>query len=194
MNLDVSSTLDEAIAKARAKALAQVEQQAKDEAAARTAKVDSWKQQQAERETVERQARNKAGIDLAEDLIKEIAEPFSRFATRDDAAKFANLKFVLYPGKTDGSPGYSIKLECPGSNPKLWHKATLENLTEVQKRQIEKLQAKGGFFYSSTTEMLEEVIKLRDYISRIEKVVRDVNTEEAGKVRDIIAPLQIPKE
>lgn len=194
MSLDVNSLLEEVIAKAKATATAQVENQAKAEAADRASKVDAWKQQLQEREAIERQSRNKAGMDLTEDFIREIAGPFQRLATREDATKLSNVKIILRPGKSDSSPGYSVIVECPGSSPRIWHRPTIDNLNEIQKLQIEKLQTKGGFFQSSTQEMLEEIIKLRDYLSRIERVVREVKTEEAEKVRDIISPLQLSKE
>jgi len=201
MGLDVESLLKEALEKAKAKAVAQAEQKIKEEAENRAAKVDAWKQVQAEKASQERHSRNKAGMDIAEDFVRELAGPFQRFATRDDAAKCANLRIVLRPGKSDFSPAYSVQIECPGTSPRTWHRATLEQLTETQKIQISRLQSKGGFFQSSPTEMLEEIIKLREYLMRVEKTLRTSTGEEAtdlrdtlNKVQDILVPLQLPKD
>lgn len=192
--MDANALLNDAIAKATAKAVAEIEQQARNEASDRASQIEAWKQQQSEREKAERLSRNKSGMDIAEDFIKECSAPFTRLMSRDDAAKMASIKIVFRPGKSDASAGHSIQVECPGMSARTWHRASIDQMADYQKDRIEKLKTKGGFIQNSPIEMLDEIIKLRGYLARVGKVVQNVETEDASKVRDILAPLQLPVE
>lgn len=192
--MDNNTLMANAVSRAVAKAKAEAESKAKAEAESRASKVDAWKQQQALREAAERQARNKDGMALAEEFLRECAAPFTRLMSRDDASKLNDIRINFRPGKSGDSPSYSMQIECSGFSPRLWHRPSIDQMADQHRSQIQRLQEKGGFFQSSPVEMLEEIIKLRDYLSRVGKVVQNIESEDAGKVRDILAPLQLPVE
>jgi len=194
MALNATALLEEAVAKAKARFEAQQKEQAEKEAASKASAADAWKQKIRERELSERSARDKAALDITEDFLKEIAEPFERFARRDDAEKLTNIEVVLRPHKTGDSASFSMLIKCPGSNPRVWHRPSIESLTQLQRVQMDRLKEKGGFQSSSPVEMLEEIVRLRDYLMRIQAIVKNETGEAAEKVRDVLSIVQLPQD
>ena len=199
MSVDAKTLLTEAVERARARAMAAIAEAEAKEAAEKASKVDAWKQKIQDRANAERDARNKAGLDITEDFLKEIAAPFARFASRDDAAKLANIEISLRPGKTDQSASYSIAVKSPGSSPKLWHRASIDSLNETQRVQMERLRERGGIRTTSPVEMMQEIVKYRETLIYMDKLTQNAaSPEEAlealGKVRDIISTLHLPKD
>jgi hypothetical protein len=157
--------LDRFLAEAKAKVRQKAQAEARRIGASKKHRADLIAENRKRKWREAQKKRKRAGLEVAQSFLQEIAGPFMRMMARDDAATMLNgMRIILRPYKGDHGP-FSFHIDNNGKTIN-YPNGSVRELANKQgwenDRLVQKLSSDDdGFECSSMAEMLEEILRLR---------------------------------
>lgn len=132
-----------------------------------------------------RQREAKQGLDLVEELLRDISPNVLRFLSREDADRLINsgVQLIINFSKTDEAPSVpSFTIRRSGSSKlnRTIHKASIEQWASSETMFLERYRREGGDpNISSHHELMLEIIRLTKENSRLRNIVEGSEETDA---------------
>lgn len=188
-----------AAAKAAAEEAAQKAEKAKKREAASAADTAAAKRAAAQEKAkglleAARAKEVKQGLDLAEEVLRDISPNILRFLTREDADRLLNsgVRLTIHFSKTDDSgtiPSFSIQRSGAAKMTRTIHRASIEQWAASESMFLERYRRDGGNpSISSYHELMLELIRLNKENDRLRLLLERHGQEMLARTEAPMVP------